>query len=112
MRIMTPSEQHIEREKYEYSLSDFSNTGEYAFLEITIPNLTQKDIVIANFSFDSASSSSGDEANYFKILKNGAFIDTTRSECYNVVTVYISPETLNTVPDTARIWLELVIFHR
>ena len=112
MRKMVPSEEHIERQTYEYALSDFSNTGEYAYLEIFIPKLREKDIVIATFSLDSASASSGDEANYFKILKNGVVIDTTRAEDYKIVTVYINPETLNTVPDTARIWVELVIFYR
>lgn len=112
MRIMKPSEEYIERQTYEYALSDFTNNGDYAYLDIFIPNLTEKDIVIATFSFDSVSSLSGDEANYFKILKNGAFIDTTRSENYNNVTVYINPEILTTVPDTARIWVEVVIFYR
>lgn len=112
MRIMKPSEEYIERQTHEYALSDFTNNGDYAYLDIFIPNLTEKDIVIATFSFDSATSLSGDEANYFKILKNGAFIDTTRSENYNNVTVYINPEILTTVPDTARIWVEVVIFYR
>ena len=112
MRKMVPSEQHIERRTYEYALSDFTNNGGYAYLEIIIPKLREKDVVIASFSIDSASASSGDEANYFKILKNGAFIDTTRAEVYKIVSVYINSETLNTVPDTARIWIELTIFYR
>lgn len=110
MRKMVPSESfnQIEVLDFTYSLSDFSvNPGGYCYVDLDISHIPNGTIVMCKHEIDIAMLSANDLKN--DILSK-IYIDDTRNDNPNVVTIYFLNATLP--QDDVVMTFRLYTFHK